>query len=472
MRDIEAELAVVWKRLDAEEWIVRADPRDGSPVSRVPVSTVHDVDAAVKAGRAAFTGWAGTSAADRASTLSRIADAVAGATDELAWLTSREMGRSREDARASVTAGVFTLRQYAELGPLHRGVTLSGGWGATDFMVYEPRGLVAVVTPWNDPVAVSCGLIGAALVTGNAVVYKPSERTPATGWLLADLIRPLVPDGVFTSLAGGARVGEWLIDRDVDVVAHVGSTATGRRIARACALTGAKALLENGGKDALVIDEDVDPAWAASQAATGAFANAGQLCVAVERVFVHERIADSFIAELSGHAHRLGDLPLVDEDMRTHVHRHVAAAVDAGAQILTGGRIPDGDGTHYPATVLTGCTDEMAIMTEETFGPVAPVAVVASFDEGLRRAAGSRYGLAGTVLTGSIEHMQRGWRDLPVGTVKINNVFGGAPGGAAHPRRSSGQGYGYGPELLDEFTAAKVVHIEPPRTESAVATGG
>jgi acyl-CoA reductase-like NAD-dependent aldehyde dehydrogenase len=170
-------------------------------------------------------------------------------------------------------AGMSTLRQYAELGPLHRGTTLSGGWGATDFMVYEPRGLLAVVTPWNDPVAVSCGLIGAALVTGNAVVFKPSERTPATGWLLADLIRPLVPDGVFTSLAGGA-------------------------------------------------------------------------------------------------------------------------------------------------------------------------------------------------------HMQRGWRDLPVGTVKINNVFGGAPGGAAHPRRCSGQGYGYGPELLDEFTAAKVVHIEPPRTEGAQPTGG
>jgi acyl-CoA reductase-like NAD-dependent aldehyde dehydrogenase len=111
--------------------------------------------------------------------------------------------------------------------------------------------------------------------------------------------------------------------------------------------------------------------------------------------------------------------------------------------------------------VLAACTDDMAVMREETFGPVAPVAVVGSFQEGLARAADSAYGLAATVLTGSLAHAQRAWRELPVGTVKINDVFGGAPGGAAHPRRASGAGYGYGPELLDEFSATKVVHIGP-----------
>ena len=124
--------------------------------------------------------------------------------------------------------------------------------------------------------------------------------------------------------------------------------------------------------------------------------------------------------------------------------------------------MPDGPGAYYPPTVLADCTDDMAVLREETFGPVAPVVTVDSFAEALSRAADSPYGLAATVLTGSMSHAQQAWRELPVGTVKVNAVFGGAPGGAAHPRRGSGQGFGYGPELLDEMTVTKAVHIEAP----------
>ena len=126
------------------------------------------------------------------------------------------------------------------------------------------------------------------------------------------------------------------------------------------------------------------------------------------------------------------------------------------------GEVPDGPGSFYPATVLTGCTREMAVMVDETFGPVAPVSIVDSFDAGLAAAADGAYGLAATVLTGSMKHAQRAWRELPAGTVKVNAVFGGAPGGAAHPRKASGAGYGFGPELLDEFCATKVVHLAAP----------
>jgi acyl-CoA reductase-like NAD-dependent aldehyde dehydrogenase len=129
---------------------------------------------------------------------------------------------------------------------------------------------------------------------------------------------------------------------------------------------------------------------------------------------------------------------------------------------VEGGSIPEGPGAFYPATVLLGCTDSMQVMTEETFGPVAAVRVVRSFDEGLRLAGSGRYGLAATVLTGSIAHVQQAIAALPVGTVKINEVFGGAPGGSAQPRGASGDGFGYGPELLDEFTRVKVVHVAAP----------
>jgi succinate-semialdehyde dehydrogenase/glutarate-semialdehyde dehydrogenase len=144
------------------------------------------------------------------------------------------------------------------------------------------------------------------------------------------------------------------------------------------------------------------------------------------------------------------------------VDDQVQRALKEGATALTGGAVPSGPGAFYPPTVLTGCTDEMAVMREETFGPVAPIMTVGSFDEALARAADSPYGLAATVLTSSMSHARQAWRELPVGTVKINAVFGGAPGGAAHPRRGSGQGYGYGPELLDEMTATRAVHLEAP----------
>lgn len=387
------------------------------------------------------------------------------AADELAELNDRETGKLRADALGGVQAGADTLAQYAELGPLHRGRSLHGGWAATDLMIPEPRGVVAVLTPWNDPVAVAAGLLGAALITGNTVVHKPSERCPRTGRRFAEILAAQLPDGVLEVIDGDASVGARLAAaEDVDVVAHVGSTATGRQIMHACAERGAKALLENGGNDALIVDAGVKPRWAAEQAALGSFANAGQICVSVERIYAVESVAgafvDALVAEARSWADRIG--PLVDERQRQQVHDHVTDALRHGAQVLVGGDPPPGAGSFYPPTVLTGCTPDMLVLREETFGPVAPVRVVPDFETALAEAADDRYGLAATVLTPDMAHAQTAWRTLPVGTVKINAVFGGAPGGASEPRRASGTGFGFGPELLDEMTAMKVVHWSPP----------
>ena len=466
MNEVVQFIAGAWEAGHSGRNLTVLNPATGEPVTRVALSSQDDVAAAVRAARAAAPGWAATAAGARSAALHAAADAIESAVDDLAAIMSAEMGKPVAGAAESIAAGVGTLRQYAELGPTHRGRTLAGNDEAIDLMAYAPRGVVAVITPWNDPVAVSCGLLGAALVTGNTVVYKPSERTPATGWRLAQLLAPHFPAGVFGLVNGDGSVGAALAAAPVDVVAQVGSTATGRSIAAACARTGAKALLENGGSDPLIVDADVDPAWAAAQAAVGAFANSGQICVAVERVYVHRDIAEPFLAALTAEAQRwAGDLgPLVDRRLRDAVDDQVQRAVKDGARVLHGGSVPAGPGAFYPPTVLADCTDDMAVMREETFGPVAPVAVVESFDEALRRAADSPYGLAATVLTGSMSHAQRAWRTLPAGTVKVNAVFGGAPGGAAHPRGASGQGFGYGPELLDEMTVTKAVHLEAPPT--------
>jgi acyl-CoA reductase-like NAD-dependent aldehyde dehydrogenase len=450
------------------------DPCDGSLVGELECAPRAAVEAAVGSARKAARDWSRTAAAERAAMVHAAAAQVADAADRLAALTVREMGKPLDDARGGVDAGVSTLRQYAELGPLHRGRSLQGSWDATDLMVPGPRGVVAVITPWNDPVAVPCGLIGAALVTGNTVVFKPSERTPHTGLELARLLAHELPTGVLEVVVGDGSAGAWLSeDEEIDLVAHVGSTAAGRAIAAAAARTGAAVLLENGGNDPMIVDSDVDPEWAAEQAALGAFANAGQICTSVERIYVVAEVAEPFLEALTLRAEALTTGPgsdpstqlgpLVDERMRQAVHAQVSEAVAAGARVHTGGVVPQGTGTFYPATVLSGCTPGMSVMREETFGPVAPVRVLPDFDATLDAARQDRYGLAAVVLTASMEHTQRAWRELPVGTVKVNAAFGGAPGGAAHPRGASGSGFGYGPELLDEMTVTKVVHLGTPR---------
>ena len=446
------------------------DPHDGAPLRPVPVTNVAQVDEAVARAMATKRSWHDVPIAERAALVQRVARVLRDRARDIAELNHRETGRPTPEALAGVMAGIDTLEQYAQQAPVHRGVSLNGPSGALDLGRREPRGVVVAVTPWNDPVAVACGLLGAALVMGNTVLHKPSERCPATGAMLGRAFADVLPDGVFHTVIGGPQVGADLVGcAGVDVVAHVGSTATGREIARIVAENGVHFIRENGGNDALIIDDDVDAEWAAEQAAVGGFTNSGQLCTSVERVYVCERLADAFLSGLVARANALNAphesapvslAPLVDERLREVVHEHVEDALERGARALTGGTIPSGAGTYYPATVLVACTNDMEVMREETFGPVVPVQVCASFEDALGAASADRYGLACTVLTHSLPHALAAVDRMNVGTVKVNGVFGGAPGGSAQPRGFSGDGFGYGPELLDEMSHVKVVHLE------------
>jgi succinate-semialdehyde dehydrogenase/glutarate-semialdehyde dehydrogenase len=437
------------------------DPATGEEIGTIPAGDPASADAAAGAARAAQPDWARRPAADRAGLLKAAAARAREHVDELAELQTRENGRPLAESRAGVEAGIGAIDQYAELGPLHRGRALNGNWNATDLMVHEPRGVAALLVPWNDPVAIAGGQLGACLVAGNTVVLKPSEKTPLSTIRLVELLD--LPAGVLELLLGDERAGRPLAAHpEVDLVIHTGSIATGRELAALTAPDLRKALLELGGKDPLIVDAGVDPAWAAGQAAAGAFANAGQLCTSVERIYVHEAVADAFVRALADEARATHIGPLIDERQREIVHGHVSGARQGGAELHAGGDPADGPGFFYPPTVLSGCTGDMAIMREETFGPVAAIQAVGSFDDALAAANATEYGLAATVLTPSMAHAQAAWRELRAGTVKINAVWGGAPGGAAQPQGASGTGFGYGPELLDEVTLTKVVHVEPP----------
>ena len=469
-----------WLASAGEETLAVVDPATGQEIGRIPAGDPQDAAQAVSAARAAFAAWARTPAAERASLLKDAARRLRRQVDDLARCQTLENGKPLGDSRAGVEAGIESIEQYAELGPLHRGRSLDGGWLANDLMVHVPRGVAAVLVPWNDPVAIACGQLAAALVVGNTVVFKPSEKTPLSAVAVVRTLAEVLPAGVVNLVLGDGRAGAALVaDEGVDVVLHTGSVATGRRIAEQCAGQLKKAILELGGKDPLIVDAGVDPTWAAEQAAAGAFANSGQLCTSVERIYVHQNVADAFLDALVERASAIAVGPgldpatemgpLIDDRQRQVVDGHVRQAAEAGATVLTGGRPADGPGFFYPPTVVAGVTGDMALLRDETFGPVAPVQVVASFDEALARANDTDYGLAATVLTPSVEHAHRAVRELQAGTVKVNAVWGGAPGGAAIPHKRSGTAFGYGPELLDELTLTRVVHHSPPPAGSSPA---
>ena len=450
--------------------LVVTDPATGQTVGRLAGTDAGDL---VAAARAAHRGWVRTAPGERAALLKAGARRLRAALDDIALLQTREGGKPLADSRGGVEAGIGAVEQYAELGPLHRGRALQGSRDATDWMMRVSRGVAALGLPWNDPVAIACAQMAANLVVGNTVICKPSEKTPLSTAEVIRLLQEDLPAGVLQLGVGDGALGAALAAHPgVDVVVHVGSVRSGRSVAAACAARGAKAVLELGGKDPMIVDAGVDPAWAAEQAATGCFANAGQICTSVERVYVHRAVADAFVDELVARAKalRVGPGsdpatemgPMIDEGQRAVVERHVREAVEAGAELRCGGSAIEGPGWFYPPTVLTGVRPGMAVIEEETFGPVAAVAVVDSFDKGLAEAGASAFGLSAVVLTPDMGHAQRAARELAVGTVKVNAAFGGAPGGAATPHGTSGDGFGYGPELLDELTRVRVVHLEPP----------
>lgn len=430
------------------------------------------IDATIEAAREARSAWRGTPPGERAAALRRAAGSVRADAGRLGRLLTDTTGRLLGEAVSSAEVAADLLDEAAVTGLSGSGRALAGSGPALDVVRAEPRGVVGVLTPWNDPFPAAAGLLAAALVTGNTVVHKPSEKSSTPGAELARHLAAELPPGVLGVLEGDGATGAAIAaDPRVDVVAHIGSTRTGRSIAAAVGARGGRAVLENGGKDAIVVDDGVDPAWAAGQIALGAFTNAGQLCTSVERVYLHAAVAEAVLAQLVLEAQRLRHGPpehpsttlarLVDADQLAVVEAHVKDALARDAVCLTGGERCEPDGLWFQPTVLTGCDPDMLVMQEETFGPVAPVQVVESFERGLALAGQGDYGLAATVLTPDLGHALRAAEELEVGTVKLNAVFGGAPGGSADPRRGSGSGCGFGPDLLRELTALKCVHAEP-----------
>jgi acyl-CoA reductase-like NAD-dependent aldehyde dehydrogenase len=390
--------------------------------------------------------------------------------DEVAHLLTREMGKPLSHALNEVNKAIEGMRSNAEM-VIH---LRSGQQMAADlelnFQQRFARGVATCVMPWNFPVALGLDNVVPNLLVGNTVVWKPSEKTPLTSRLIVERIFDHLPPGVVNVLLGdGPTVGDALVRHpQVDLLVFVGSEATGRHLGAICGQSLKKAILELGGKDALIIDDTVDVAAAARLAAEAAFSNAGQICTSTERLYVARKIFPEFVEALTAQARaiRQGNGltagiqmgPLVDQNQLQIVSLQVQEALAAGANLHHGGARLAGKGFFYPPTVLSHPDVNCRLMTEETFGPVAPCIAFDDFDEAIEMANRTRFGLASMVMTTSAPRALRAIHSLRAGMVKINTLRGKAPGGSSEPVKASGLGHGYGMEFFHEITTQKSVH--------------
>jgi acyl-CoA reductase-like NAD-dependent aldehyde dehydrogenase len=460
----------VWEDSRGDAFHEVVDPATEEVVARCPSGSPEDVRPAVAAATGAQPAWAALPAAERVARLTRWADAVAEHAAELAELECREMGKPVALGTGFIGAAAQQVKAAAAEAldyPFEE--TVPGPDGSSTTILRNPVGATAVIVPWNFPVPMALGAIGPLLAAGNTVVVKPSERSPMSAVRLLELAD--LPPGVVNLVHGDSRAGVPLVaDERIGLVHFTGSVEAGRQVGAETGGRLNRSILELGGKDPVVVDADVDPAVTAAAVAFGAFANSGQICTSMERIYVHQDIAEEFIDALvdaagtytlgNGHDGQTVLGPLVDQRQRDIVERHVADALERGATVRTGGKRPEGRGFFYPATVLTDVDDSMLVMNEETFGPLAPVAVVPSFEEGLAQAAKTRFGLAATVYTNDPEHMAAA-RALPAGVVWVNQWQGGGPERLYEPAGDSGMGATGSRAAYDAATRPVSIHTAP-----------
>ena len=445
-------------------------PLTGAPLAVLPVSGVRDVVAAVAAARSAQRSWVQTPVQGRAEILLRVHDLLLDRQPELLDLVQLESGKTRANAFEELGDCAVVARHYARRGPAllrdvrHRGIVPLLSRAVEH---HRPHGVVGIVSPWNYPLtlAVSDGL--PALLAGNAVVLRPDPQGSLTALAAVELmVEAGVPEGLIQVVLGpGEPTGQAVVDH-VDYICFTGSTATGRRIAQSAARRLVGLSLELGGKNTLYVAADADLRRAVPGAVRGCFTAAGQLCISMERIAVHEDVYDEFVPRfveavsrmhLSTGLHWGADMgSLVSEVQKRRVLEHVEDAVAKGARVLTGGKArPDIGPLVVEPTVLEGVTSAMACRDEETFGPVAAVYRVASDEEAIRLANDTEYGLNASVWTRDVRRGRDIAARIHAGTVNVNDAYAAAWGSVAAPMggmKSSGVGRRHGREGLMKYT--------------------
>jgi acyl-CoA reductase-like NAD-dependent aldehyde dehydrogenase len=450
-------------------FLISTNPASGAEVGRFPVASEEDVRAAVLRGRDAGAWWASIGFAGRKERLLKWASLLTNRMDELAALINSEGGKPVAEAIVESVAAIDHVAWAAKNAKRVLGIrkvksSLLVSEHAA-FLEYQAFGVIGVIGPWNYPIFTPMGSIAYALAAGNAVVFKPSEYTPAVGQFLVDTFAEIVPEQPVAQIVHGTgEVGAALCTAGVGKIAFTGSTRTGKRVMAQCAEQLTPVLLECGGKDAMIVDSDADLDAAASAAVWGGLTNAGQTCIGIERIYVVESVADKFIEKLVAKASTLkvgyesdSDIgPITMPAQIDTIKRHIADALDSGGRAVLGG-LDAVKAPYVMPTILVDVPETSAAVCEETFGPTLTVKKVADVDEAVTLANALNYGLGSSVF--GRQRAMRVARSLRSGMTSINATlaFAGMPSLPFGGVGDSGIGRIHGEDGLREFTRPKAI---------------
>ena len=458
------------KMIGAGAWLDVLNPANEQIIGQVPDCRQQELDAAVAAARAAFPAWSRTPVEDRRGVLIRVSDAITDNADELMRLLTSEQGKPHAQAAGEIGAAAANVAALSTL-TLEDEITEDSPVRLSRTR-RVPVGVVGAIVPWNFPVAMAVAKITPALLSGCTIVLKPSPFTPIATLRLAELIADLVPPGVLNVITGGDALGPMLTAHPgINKISFTGSTATGKRVMESASKDLKRITLELGGNDASIVLPDADVAKVAEQLFWSSFINAGQICIAAKRIYIHEDIYDEMsvaIAEYAkgvtvGDGSEQGTMvgPIQNRPQYERVLGLIQDARDNGYKFLVGGETELATpGYHVPITILDNPPEDARIVVEEQFGPVMPLMKFSTVEEAIGRANKTDYGLAGAVWTADAVEGVRIAEQLETGTVWVNEFLHLSPLAPFGGHKQSGFGVENGKEGLLEYTYAQVITVK------------
>ncbi|WP_341633840.1 aldehyde dehydrogenase family protein [Sphingomonas agri] len=470
------EVTIGGKAYDVRAAFDVVNPATEEVIARAPDCGPEEVDAAVGAAKAAFPAWKKTPFEERAECVRKIASQLTDNADELMRLLTIEQGKPHNDASGEIAAAAYWCNSVASLElPI---VTNEDSDDRRSVTTRVPIGVVAAIVPWNYPVLLAIWKIAPALLAGNTLVVKPSPYTPLTMLKLGELLRGLIPDGVFNVISGGDQLGPLITEHPgIDKVSFTGSTATGARVMASAAASLKHLTLELGGNDPAIVLPDVDIDEVAEKLFWAAFSNSGQICIAAKRVYVHRDVYEPLKKAIAKVASRVivGDGsqqgvqlgPIQNRAQYERVKSLIEDSRASGHEFLVGGDIPERRGFFIPVTIVDNPPESSRVVQEEAFGPVLPLIKFDEIDEAVRRANDTIFGLGASVWSRDEAKAAEIAAELEAGTVWINEIQNLSPFASFAGHKKSGIGVENGLEGLLQYTNPQTVSLGKRKSDPA-----
>lgn len=464
-----------WKDVDSQKSVTVYNPATLEHLTDVAYGGASETKSAIEAASTAFPVWSEMTGRERSRILYKAAELMTEDADRLGEILTLEQGKPLKEAVGEVKGAAGFLLWYAEEASRGYGEWIPSSTKSKRLLVVpRPVGVIGAITPWNFPASMITRKLGPALAAGCTAVLKPAPETPLSAIEIVKIFAKAgMPNGVVNLVTGDAQAigNEMLTNKDVRLITFTGSTAVGKYLMRESSEHVKKLSLELGGHAPSIVFDDADIDKATTLVLGSKFRNNGQTCICTNRLYVHESIADAFTSMLkdkvaqmqigSGLGEEVELGPLINEKALEKVQAHLDDAVKNGAKVVYGGSKWEGglDGHFYQPTILSGATDNMLIMNEETFGPIIPVQTFTDEDEALRKANDTDYGLAAYIFTENTNRAIRASEKLEYGIVGVNDVFPSVPEAPFGGIKQSGVGKEGGHHGMDEFLEKKFISV-------------